>query len=761
MKKLNLLVIVAFLLILPFSHAATEYNQSGSDTGQYQLGTGFFNDQLTDTQIFSKSLTSGRFMPLVADLDNNGINEIIVLDDDSIELYQNKELDLITGLTLQMGSRTSNIIIFDIDGDGNREIILATEAAADIPRMYILQWNGTDLINESSFRLATAGLDHTNGEIMLNCRATNDCLIAYANKLIDSDEGSTAAEQSVEFFNSTSFGGVQVSLDSGTGASAFCYPKFQNIITSDYDNDGDVDYVFTNFELGTTASAFRLHIFYVDVTGVTPSEIRQITLDEVNGLTRTGGHCGDDNYGRFITSPLVMDLDTGKSGLETVVGFMQTDSTFKMHSYDATGASESAAFIDDYPEFFTADGEIISNVQRADVFSDGGNNAFCVLGHDASAEELDLLCASEATSSSPETLEFKYSIDGQFNITQDFDELNAISHSGQHSTVTTTIGDSGTSNPSEFINAYGVFKIEDTTFNGSIFVKTLTRIFDTPRDDTVLISIDVEKETAVGGREDLLLLSDTNLFYVDDKFTNSGATISSYTIQPCIDSTWKLNTSVSITITPTDIDSDNVAAKATLYRGDSNEQDTDFSINVSSGTEISIGGLTANKTIGVGNLRLQARDTGNPSEIDTIDVVFSVGANGVSFGDCTTEVDIVAEAEAAAVILNGTLTQDATDNSVITGVTTFINLTGLAGTTIWLILMIAFSLGIFFRAAELGWSGNASLGAVAAINALFIILGARLGIISTSLVVIIVIIGVVILGVFLGSYLTGARTEAA
>jgi len=766
MNKILPIYSILFLLIISIAFAATSYNQSGSDTGEYSLGTGFFNEQLLDTQIFTKTLTDSRLIPLINDLDNNGINEIVILDDDTIEIYQNKELDLIAGFTLQLNARTSNMIIFDVDGDSDNEIIITTEETGDFPRIYILGFNGTDLINESSFKMSGTGspnLDHSNGEVMVACRATNDCLMAYANKITGTDEANAAGEQFVTTFNSTGFGGAEVLIDTvPSGTTAFCYPKIQNIVTNDYDNDGDVDYIFTNFELAGSSAGFRLNIYYIDVDGVTPSESRQeLALDDVTGITRTGSSCQTDNYGRFITSPLVFDLDAGKSGKETVVGFNINNNEFKMHSYDASGSTESAAFIDDYPETFDATGEIVSNPMRANVFSDTGNQDFCVLGIDPDDTStgctigcIDLLCASEATSSFLESLEFKFNTDGSFNLTQDYDEWTAITHSGKHSTAQETIGDPlfgnfDPSNPDEFINSYGVFKIQEATFNGSSFVKTLTRIFATPRDNAVIIANDLEKEVTVGGREDLLLLTDTNIFYVDDKFTNSPATISAFTIQPCIDATWKLNTTVQVTITPTDVDNDNVAAKATLYLGDTNEQDVNFSINVSSGTAIPFGDFIANKTIGVGTLRLQARDTQNVAEVDIVDVVFSVGTNGVSFGECTTTVDLDAEAAAISAL---NLSADAIANQAIVNfVEETSNVFKISPIVLVLLLMLGWTIAVLTTKGDSGSESIVSMNKVIfmVVGNIFILLVAIIaGAISFAVLLTIAVLAIVIIGLW-------------
>ncbi len=147
----------------------------------------------------------------------------------------------------------------------------------------------------------------------------------------------------------------------------------------------------------------------------------------------------------------------------------------------------------------------------------------------------------------------------------------------------------------------------------------------------------------------------------------------------------------------------------------------------------------------------------NPSTVETVTKTFSVAQTGVETFDCTSSFTIGLEGVPGVEdVTVATLTVDATDDAITTGVLGLGGISGLAGTTVWLIIMIAFTIGIYFRGADIGWSGSSTTGAIAIANVLFIVIGARLGILSTGLVVIIVLMGVVILGVFLGKFLTGS-----
>ena len=472
-----------------------------------------------------------------------------------------------------------------------------------------------------------------------------------------------------------------------------------------------------------------------------------------------------DNIGKFYSSPLVFDLDGNSgNGKETAVAISEDFDEFKIITFKANGNT-----LDRHPKFFDVDGEILSGVMLANVYGDNGKIDFCVLGHDSDEQEIDLVCASENTQGidlpfnlfNSETVEFKFSTDSRFNITNAFNRQNIISHMGQHQGTIVNIGETGFTNTNELITSYGVFQLSDTTFNGSLFVKSLDLIFTNPVGDSACIPVDAQKS----GAEDLICITSGSLFYVDDNLQNEPAFISENPeFNPCIDAgIVKVNSTMQIKVVVEDgnsdiIGKDLVGSNVTIYAGDSNEISSSFT-GVTSG-ESRFHLFELNKTGNV-DVEIRAFDNIASPTVQTVTTSFTVGINGVEFGDCQSELDIVLpEEEVVVIITEGTLTEDASDNAITTGILTVIDLTGLAGTTFWLLLMLAFSIAIFFQSASLGWSGNSSLGAIAIINVLFIVIGVRVGVISTGLVVILVVLGVVILGVFLGKFLTGAGTEA-
>lgn len=325
--------LVLILMLMPLALANTEYNETGNTDAFYQTGTGFFNAQLTETSTFSRSVSVQRQTPLVSDLDGDGVNEIIIIDDDTVRLFRNKELDIVDAFDMGASQELSNMILFDIDGDNLTEIIVAQEESTEVIK--IIQYNGTALTNQTDVNMAA--LTHSDGESIIKCRAVNDCLIVYNDKKSKSAEGGTAGDVYGAFFNTTAVTN-EVNLDTiPAGTSMYCMPKIKHIALSDFDGDGDKDYIFTNVEV-QSGGFNHVAIYYVDVTSNVPTEVLQVDDTEIVGTSDPGADCGS-NHGKFFTSPLVAELD-GSTGnfKETVIGTHTDDDEFNLKVYDSSGS---------------------------------------------------------------------------------------------------------------------------------------------------------------------------------------------------------------------------------------------------------------------------------------------------------------------------------------------------------------------------------------------------------------------------------------
>lgn len=744
MIKTSLIIILTLILIIPSAFSDIFYNETGTSDNDFIAGNGLFNAQLTTDTTTQRTLTDGRMHPIVSDLDGDGINEIIVLDGGNIRLFQDSSLDVVDSFLLS-GSTFSNFVAFDIDDDDFTEIIVAE---LDSNRVNILEYNGTAIVSQITLTLETEIYE----EAIIKCGATDNCLVLATSIL------GNFISVSAYNFSSTGIGARNSFRNSTDG---HCLPIIPSMSFKDYDNDGESEYIMSYiFVSGTASPDENVFIYYFNLSAQLERTIDLnadntpiLAEDMGNIITLSSSPPDCDNSGgtyddvenppaRFLTSPLVFDLDGSSSnGLETVVGFMIDADEFVMEAFNSDGS-----FLDEFPEVLDADGIIISNPIVTNVFSDSGDGQdFCVLGFQSTTQQIDLLCGSKLRTGfgSFEADEFFFSTEGLFNVTIAFRDYNVMIHSVQHTTQTPN-------NINEILTTYGVFTVDDDN-------DALNRIFSITNPGLSCIQADAEKI----GTDDLICSKSTQLVYIDDGLSNQPAIITNIEFNPCIDSVIKVNSTMQVVVTVTDqnneaLGQDLVSSIVEVYESSPDQLNSSI-FNVSSDSEMAHQ-FILNAT-GVGrNIKIQGFDSIIPRITDTKEFPFTVSNTGVEFGDCASSFSFITVEEEAEVT-EATLTIDATENAVTSGIEGLSGISNLAGTTIWFILMLAFSTYIWFAGAERGFTGNSTLGTIAIVNTLFIIIGARVGIISTGLVVIIVALGVVIIGVFLGKFLTGIRTE--
>lgn len=747
-SRILIINLVLTLLISSLAFGLESYNETGSIDQQFLLGTGIFNSLLTTDVTVSKSLTDGQNIPMVADLDRDGVNEIIVLDNGDIRLFQSSSLTPIDSITLELGTY-SNMQILNFDNDTFLEIIIANEIGGD-GNISILQYNGTSFIREYSLNVDLPTITGTQ-EVMIKCgdgqAGSESTVCLYA--LVNSPTGVGRRNLSVRGFNLTDIQPSVRLLDTGSTLEDYCFPVIPYITYANYDTNDDArkEFIFTSMEFKQSANE-EINIFYIDVLE-NLSTILEQQIVESEGIINSAVNCEADNLGRFYTSPLVIEMDGSTSnGKETIIGWNVNENEFEMRSYKASGSD-----LDDYPEVFNADGQIISNVMVFDVF--GGTAVdFCVLGQDATDQQLDLLCASEQTGIfQRETVEFKFNTDGKFNVTQAYNRQNIISHATQHTNTQVNIDGEGLINTNELLTPYGTFLLSDTTFNGSIFIKTLTELWENPVGDSACIQVDAEKV----GSEDVICLQSSQVFYIDDTLANKKPTIGVITMNPCgFDSTIKINSTVSLSFAVTDqnpqpLAQDLVTSEVIFYEGNTNQHPISVVANTTSGQN-HIHTFTANLTGNNFRVKITAFDNQEPTQTDVFEGVFSVGTSGVEFGECESIVNKPTTELNASQLLQ----TDANDNSILSGLNTFQELFGLGGTTLWYILMIILAYAIWIT----GHTANHSttFGIIAITEILMLILGAALGIVGAGIIILIVTVSLIFIGLWVGKTVTGTNS---
>lgn len=756
--KKTILIILFLVLLAPNILASLkEYNQLGGNNSYYQSDTGvasgfFSNPTKSGVTTDSEILTSPQFIPLIDDLDGDGINEIVVVDSNTFKLFHSTNGD-ISLIESEAGNVSGfpTFMIYDIDEDGYKEILATSSGVGAID---ILEYNGTSFHRQVSHNMLTS-----NGGGIINCKDTENCAVVYSNSF---GTGGTAIISGM-FFNSTTTGAVtQFASDGSNTNDGYCFSRQPTLVVADYDDDAEDEYIFTYMHFAQSGGADpsdtrHIVIFEVNDTNIVKSEVN-ITLQfgqDWSDFDTTGCNDNVKDYGGKFTNPLVFDAIIG-GNLETIVGIMKDDDEFVMYSYDSIGT-----IIDRHPDILDADGRIVSNVIRANAFTDTGNTDFCVLGFRDVEQDLDLLC-SKLMGSGQDDEEYNFDlhigqdIDGNtnglnnvYNISTTFGLFTNMIHAVEHKSVTET-GDAR----SEILTTYGIFEIDQNL----ILDDELLLIYENPKTDGAILSVDVEKN----GREDLVFMTSTNLWYIDDGFTNSGADISDIEFNPCYTSTWKQNTTVEIGIVASDTDGDKVSVRAYLYNNNVSgiAHDSGWSANVTSGTTVTFS-FTANLTTSSDVVRIIARDTGQPSLIDEELRSMSVATNGVEFGDITCS-------ETGLGDTNVTPSPNprfcSNDNDCLTGfvcvinecvvnpdpqanntfdqtVTRISNASGLGSMLVWVLIMLIIAIVLWMQLGEK--NPTTTMGIIAFLEVGMFIIGVKLGYIPFGILLVLVIGGVI------------------
>lgn len=740
-----------FILILVFSltsFANQDYTQTGFANSTYKTGRSQFNTLNVQTSLTgSRAISTPYETPKVADLDGDGVNEIVVVDGTNIRLYQNKELDIVDAFVSTNITGQTYSIIFDIDGDGKKEILITSDDSLAID---IIEYNGSDIFLD--YTMPINGSTHVNGQVMLACKDVDECIYVTALR----EDTINPNWLYVTHFNT---GGTTKTTGIRSSTDLFCLPRVPSIAVVDYDNDGTKEYVFSAVRKDAVG-AFgngQVELYYIDASATS------VTLEHsVQGINTvdTGGSspttCTANNYDGRISSPLVTDLDGANgNGLETAVAYMISDDDHKIEVFDSIGTS-----LKTHPAVFNGEGILVSNLVSATAFANGDGKDYCVVGHKSSANRLALTCGTLTGSSFFGTIfteEYFYDLPNGFhNVSNTYQNYHSIIHSGQHvvNDVNEVSGSTYISDLSEFITSQGVFKINPNYLGTD---NDLDLIFDFPTTEGAIIPVDVEKT----GQLDMLALTNTNLAYIDDGFSNTAGQITGYRIDPCVDAIWKTNTSVEVRITVDDVNDDDISSRAFLYYGGSNQQDTGWSTNNTHGTTYTFN-FVANTTGANQILRMQGRDVENGQENDTIDRSFSVSSTGtIEKGDCITEVNIDLTDE--VVDVNETLTGLNETNAIKSTLIAFRDVTGLSFSILWLLGMVIMGFVAIFGYSEAIQKGESNANgfyiflAVALIESIMLIIGVLVGALSVGILIAIIVMAIILLGLWLGTIMTSSR----
>jgi hypothetical protein len=583
--------------------------------------------------IYSRNLNTGLFMPLTSDLDGDGLTEILIWDNKYIKIFQEKTLQLKGSINTNMKGEPY-IWLDDYNGDSLNEIFVVTSLNNSL-RIFDYNASGIFLNRTISF-----GVYATSDSKLGACNNHGTCFFTY-------QQGSNLF---LKTFRNDQIGNANISLHSI--GNTYCSPRIANVNVVDGNFDGRDEFVFSMIE-DQGAGLWRTHVFYVDVLdNMTPRMLNQLDV----ATTASGVNCS--TYSGVYGSPngassgvLVGDFDGVLSnGYEFVLANKASANQWDTKSYSLS----SMAFIDDYPEVLYADGIFVSNPVPVVNAFDGSTLDFCTLGYKNTLFYLS--CGSIQTSEIFQTKDFDLTaLDGIYNLSKIGSGAKRYS-TAIHSVQGDSVSDS------EILTSYGIYKPD---FNSCDFLSfcNIDRILEIPQRNCTLIAADVERN----GRNDLLCLKGDIIYYLDDKFSLLPSYVSYYSINPCISSTWKVNTSVYIDVKAIDPQGSSVNVSATIYNNLPYNQTSGWVVIPSNSLQNFV--FKANKTVGTATLVLKAKGMTNKA-LSSQTLSFSVNSVGIDSTDgCTTTFSNITGSNVTATnfSLTPTETEKETIKNILTG----------------------------------------------------------------------------------------------
>jgi len=350
----------------------------------------------------------------------------------------------------------------------------------------------------------TYGLGFTGKNGIISCVGTDDCTVIVGGRSYSSY--STTHLYAYHFNTTNMTAGTHLLTTTNPSSSsyvvAYCFSSIPHAETYDIDGDGTTNYIFTTF-LTSSITDDKINLLSIQYNGTHMELSDSVNFAGVSD-TRTGNYdctTNDNLAERFITSPLTHNWDGfGSNGYETVFGYMKDSDEFKIRMYDNELNLE-----DTFPTVLDADGIIVSNVIRANIFTDTNEDDFCVMGFQSTTEEIDLLCGSKQTSGI-ESKEFIYDTSGMGNILLGDTIMNNHIQAGEYNTVYID-----GANIDEIISPYGIFEV---SYEGTNHLELL---FETPDVETGVVSTDFNGDS----RQDLFFLGETLLHYLMDGYVNN------------------------------------------------------------------------------------------------------------------------------------------------------------------------------------------------------------------------------------------------
>lgn len=728
--------------------STTEYLQSGITTGStYEGGNSNFDSTISPTLSGSRALSTRNVWTTLhaGDVDGDNQTEMLVLDGNRIEIYSDVSLTLEDAITLT--SVKGDLQLHDIDNDSIEEIIIVDAGSIlyykyndssndyDSNSIGSLAWYEGDPIRQNAIKCR----NQECGVAYVDCRT-----IGFASTPDDQYCGAR-----FQTFNSSdvssSYSIYFVSPSLPVWGSCYRLPLQQTIAVDDIDADGDNDWVVSMIELeGETTGAGdnEVHLYIFNRNGSSAPVLTQ-SIDIDNTYTpdltfsvgdfdfqcpQNGVYTIPDERHVRVTPPLIMQVD-GAGEKEIVIGIAQDEQSNNVHDFKIITFDYTLSFLDDYPEGSNIEGGSMSNIIKTKCFPSATNDDFLgiVYNNSQTGTEERIICGSDQN---------KY--EGYETITWDITTNNASINRGSEELIHSIQTDTG---QEEILTTYGIYQL--STSSCDIFnVCDADLIYEWTDQNYALFPIDYENE----GYDDIFGIGNSTLKYYNDAFVNTNAEINGHVFNPCARlSTVKVNETLRISIEVVDIDDDDVQARAIIYYGESNEQDTNWSALYPSGTLIDLPDLILNETTNGSTVVLMGRDD-NHDSYNTINYTFEVGINGIEFNDYVCTVTGLYE-EVTGGVSGINLTETDTENNSIRTFTKEVSSWVGLGESLVFLLIILIIMGTIWFGADVPNSQKMAMVIISGL--LMFIIGVYLGLIHVGVVIAIVVCAVVMVAIWL------------
>ena len=768
---LFLVILVAFIPLI-FADDSSFETVLGNDGDGRIDGVGYFNAENmaepTQSSTFGQPI-SGDFdtMPLVSDLDNDGVFEVITVDDDGTVTIS-KGYDLTFNMSNDMGTGT-RMLIADIGADGTKDII-----TYDTTSIQWGQYNGSHLFYVDSLAFGCRNVICRDDDGVCICLRDGSVTCDGVGPTYDSGSFYISAFNNTDF-TTTTFTGASYQL--------YCWPYYQGGGTEEYNGSGQKEF-YTSYNIfSSTGNRFYAGVFSVNPDTLFTQNID--TLGSFEGYYSGTNTCfeGDTTRTCGASAPYYTQATLGLHDSDAtrdvaIAGYVGTADQFKLYVYDGDGSKSS--HLDQYPELGLgyANGVKLSNPFFGDFLPDTNERDVCVVGYDYyngdGEKVINLLCGSETRTIALEDHNiYEYDISGaSFNISG-YDNSYAYGTDQKYEVEREAVLMSYY-DVNEIVTPYGIFSLE---YSG---VNRLEREYPLDYGNGGVTLTDLNNIS----RLQILGYTENMVYLINDKFVNSQAYFWNVTVDPCVTGPWAFNTSTAFFIQVKDAELNTVSARVQLYYGTTNEIDSGWSENVS--TALGIGniyfsGLRANLSTSASTIRISIRDTEQNFATDpaTKEIPFSVvsgNATGWTLGDCVTVIqgvepevpqvdpdefdcvydyECVDEYDETYFCRNGFCVTDTTPGGGInTGLNEIKNWTGVSPTLIFLMFLCTVIVSIFIYSPS-GVPMSAIFGGSLFVMVLGLIIGAKLGLLGVGTIVIIGLLLVIVASIMVSSAFMG------